>query len=154
MIVVVSPLVLPDSLCPMDCSPPGASVREISQARILEWVALSYLSSFLDFFPEGVELPLLYRRFLFVVKFYKIVISDHVFFNCFFCNNFLGEWYHFCQSLTSFVEIWEISYQYLNFWKFLSCQFYKTFHFWFIYSFRFMKTWTVELILSWLGAVV
>ena len=30
------------ALCdPMDCSPPGYSVHEISQARILEWVAIS-----------------------------------------------------------------------------------------------------------------
>ena len=34
-------------LCPtlsdhMDCSPPGFSVRGISEARILEWVAISY----------------------------------------------------------------------------------------------------------------
>ena len=30
------------SLCnPMDCSPPGSSVHGISQARILEWVAVS-----------------------------------------------------------------------------------------------------------------
>ena len=29
-------------LCkPMDCSPPGSSLREISQARILKWVAIS-----------------------------------------------------------------------------------------------------------------
>ena len=29
------------TLCnPMDCSPPGSSVREILQARILEWVAM------------------------------------------------------------------------------------------------------------------
>ena len=26
----------------MDCSPPGASVHGISQARILEWVAISF----------------------------------------------------------------------------------------------------------------
>jgi len=26
----------------MDCSPPGSSVHEISQARILEWVAVSF----------------------------------------------------------------------------------------------------------------
>ena len=26
----------------MDCSPPGSSVRGISQARILEWVAISF----------------------------------------------------------------------------------------------------------------
>ena len=31
------------TLCdPMDCSPPGSSVRGISQARILEWVAISF----------------------------------------------------------------------------------------------------------------
>ena len=30
------------TLCdPMDCSPPGSSVRGISQARVLEWVAIS-----------------------------------------------------------------------------------------------------------------
>ena len=26
---------------PLDCSPPGSSVHEISQARILEWVSIS-----------------------------------------------------------------------------------------------------------------
>ena len=26
----------------MDCSPPGSSVQGISQARILEWVAISF----------------------------------------------------------------------------------------------------------------
>ena len=32
------------TLCnPMDCSPPGSSVLGISQARILEWVAISSL---------------------------------------------------------------------------------------------------------------
>ena len=31
------------TLCdPMDCSPPGSSVHEIFQARILQWVAISY----------------------------------------------------------------------------------------------------------------
>ena len=31
------------TLCnPMDCSPPGSSVRGILQARILKWVAISY----------------------------------------------------------------------------------------------------------------
>ena len=31
------------TLCdPMDCSPPGSSVHGISQARILEWVAIFY----------------------------------------------------------------------------------------------------------------
>ena len=31
------------TLCdPMDCSPPGSSVHGISQARTLEWVAVSF----------------------------------------------------------------------------------------------------------------
>ena len=31
------------TLCnPMDCSPPGSSVRGVSQARILEWVAIPF----------------------------------------------------------------------------------------------------------------
>ena len=31
------------TLCdPMDCDPPGSSVHGISQARILEWVAVSF----------------------------------------------------------------------------------------------------------------
>ena len=31
------------ALCnPMDCSPPGSSVQGISQARIVEWVAISF----------------------------------------------------------------------------------------------------------------
>ena len=31
------------ALCdPIDCSPPGSSVPEILQARILEWVAISF----------------------------------------------------------------------------------------------------------------
>ena len=31
------------TLCdPMDCSPPGSSIHGILQARILEWVAISF----------------------------------------------------------------------------------------------------------------
>ena len=31
------------TLCdPMDCSPPGSTVHDISQARILEWIATSF----------------------------------------------------------------------------------------------------------------
>ena len=33
--------VVSDSYDPMDCSPLGSSVHGISQARILEWVAIS-----------------------------------------------------------------------------------------------------------------
>ena len=39
------------TLCdPMDCNPPGFSVHEIFQARILEWVPISF--SRLSFKPE------------------------------------------------------------------------------------------------------
>ena len=33
---------------PMDCSPPGSSVPGISQARILEWVAISFSGDLAD----------------------------------------------------------------------------------------------------------
>ena len=40
--VVVVLLLYLDSFCdPMDCSPPGSSIHGASQARILEWVAIS-----------------------------------------------------------------------------------------------------------------
>ena len=35
-----------DSWQPHDCSPPGSSVHGISQARVLEWVAISFTRSF------------------------------------------------------------------------------------------------------------
>ena len=35
------------ALCdPMDCSPPGSSIHKILQARILEWVAISFPRGF------------------------------------------------------------------------------------------------------------
>ena len=37
--------VMSDTCHPMDCSPPGSSVHEIFQARLLEWVAISYSKS-------------------------------------------------------------------------------------------------------------
>ena len=41
------------TLCdPMDCSPPGSSVHWISQARILEWVAISFSGDLPD---AGIE---------------------------------------------------------------------------------------------------
>ena len=41
------------TLCdPMDCSPPGSSVHVISQARILEWVAISFAG---DLPNPGIE---------------------------------------------------------------------------------------------------
>ena len=41
-----------DSLQPMDCSPPGSSVHGISQARILEWVAIPFSRDLPD---PGIE---------------------------------------------------------------------------------------------------
>ena len=38
---VVSAQLCPTRCDPMDCSPPGSSVHVISQAKILEWVAIS-----------------------------------------------------------------------------------------------------------------
>ena len=40
--VCVSRSVVSHSLWPMNCSPPGFSVHGIPQARILEWIAISY----------------------------------------------------------------------------------------------------------------
>ena len=36
--------VVSNSFGPMDCSPPGSSVHGILQARILEWVIISFSS--------------------------------------------------------------------------------------------------------------
>ena len=42
MFVCLSAQSCPTLCDPMDCSPPGSSVHEISQERILEWVAISF----------------------------------------------------------------------------------------------------------------
>ena len=56
-------------LCkPMDCSPPGSSVHEISQARILQWVAISFskklsqLTAFLNPAHQTIRLCLYRKR--------------------------------------------------------------------------------------------
>ena len=37
------------TLCnPMDCSPPGSSVRGVFQARVLEWGAIAFSVVYLD----------------------------------------------------------------------------------------------------------
>ena len=51
------------TLCdPMDCSLPGSSVHGISQARILEWVAISFSRGF--FLTQGSHLGLLHCRWI------------------------------------------------------------------------------------------
>ena len=42
MLKVLVTQLCPTPCDPMDCSPPGSSVHEIFQARILEWVAISF----------------------------------------------------------------------------------------------------------------
>ena len=44
------------SMGPMFCSPPGSSVHGISQARMLEWIAISFYFKGLDYFPVHLEL--------------------------------------------------------------------------------------------------
>ena len=55
---------------PMDCSPPGSSVRGISQARVLEWGAIAFSEKLLyypfflfvsDLFVMFMQNPLLSR---------------------------------------------------------------------------------------------
>ena len=60
MLVAQSYLTLCD---PMDCSPLGSSVHEIFQARILEWVAISFSrgSSQLGIEPGSPALQILYQ---------------------------------------------------------------------------------------------
>ena len=56
---IVSRSVESDSLRPHDCSLPGSSVHGVLQARILEWVTVS----FLGIFPtQGSNLGLLHCR--------------------------------------------------------------------------------------------
>ena len=46
-------------LCnPMNCSPPGSFVYEISQARILEWVATSFSGGLPDLGTEPLSLTM------------------------------------------------------------------------------------------------
>ena len=47
--------VLSDSCNPMDCSPPGSSVCGISQARMLEWVAISF-SIYVEYIVQNAGL--------------------------------------------------------------------------------------------------
>ena len=51
------------TLCdPMDCRPPGSSVHGISQARILEWVTISFSQPKGVFPTQGSNLHLLHCR--------------------------------------------------------------------------------------------
>ena len=55
-------------LCdPMDCSPLGSSVHEIFQAKILEWIALSYSTAI---YTVGSREYLFYTYYLWCVYIY------------------------------------------------------------------------------------
>ena len=54
--------VVSKSCDPMDCSPPGPSVHELSQARILEWVAVLFSRG--SFQTQGSNLGLLTCRWI------------------------------------------------------------------------------------------
>ena len=61
LLLLFSRLVVSDSFCnPMDCGLAGSSVHGISQARMLEWVAVSFLQGL--FLTQGLNLCLLHCR--------------------------------------------------------------------------------------------
>ena len=67
------------TLCdPMDCSPPGSSVRGIFQAIVLEWGAIAFSGCYLCFKPNGNRKPHFWTTFLLVLQ------------ECFHC---LVHWY-------------------------------------------------------------
>ena len=55
--------VVPDLRSPMDCNPPGSSVRAISQARVLEWVAISFSRVFFPRCWDWAHVSCIGRRF-------------------------------------------------------------------------------------------
>ena len=59
----VSHSVVSSSFCdPLDCSLPGSSVHGILQARILEWVAISFLKEGFKSRLSGYEIPFFPRH--------------------------------------------------------------------------------------------
>ena len=48
-------LLCPTLCIPMDCSPPGSSVHGISQARVLEWLAISFSRLMLVISPTNAS---------------------------------------------------------------------------------------------------
>ena len=61
LLLLFSRLFVSDSFSnPMDCGLAGSSVHGISQARMLEWVAVSFLQGL--FLTQGLNLCLLHCR--------------------------------------------------------------------------------------------
>ena len=66
------------TLCnPMDCSLPGSSLHAISQARILEWVAIPFSRGIPP--AQGLNLGLLHCRWILYCLSHRVVHSlSHV----------------------------------------------------------------------------
>ena len=56
LISIFSQQVMSDSCHPMDCSLPGSSVHWILQARILEWVAISFYKYYIKVYFSKTNL--------------------------------------------------------------------------------------------------
>ena len=87
-----------DSWDPMDCSPPGSSVHGISQARVLEWFAISDSGIKL----ESLVSPALAGRFFTTVPTGKRITP--------LCKNWdVIDFYHYIKFqniILSFIIIW------------------------------------------------
>ena len=49
---------------PMDCSPPGSSVRGIFQAKVLEWGASAFSNDYVEFLTINYFKEIIYVQFL------------------------------------------------------------------------------------------
>ena len=47
---------------PMDCSPPGSSIRGIFQARVLEWGAIAFSQAIYTFNEIPIKRPMVFFR--------------------------------------------------------------------------------------------
>ena len=69
---------------PMDCSPPGASIHGIFQARVLEWGAIAFSQAIYRFSEIPIKLPMVFFRELeqiisqFVWKYKKPQIAKEI----------------------------------------------------------------------------
>ena len=49
---------------PMDCSPPGSSIRGIFQAKVLEWGASAFSNDYVEFLTINYFKEIIYVQFL------------------------------------------------------------------------------------------
>ena len=90
----VHPLVVSDSLQPLDYSPPGSSVHGIPQARILEWVVV--LSS------RGSSQPRTRTRVsgISCIAYFYLIKRSHLSLNIFFFKTFVFELLVFIKTVS------------------------------------------------------